>query len=180
MSALRLINETEITSSVASVSVTDIFTSDFDIYKIIFSGTDSDSINTYTYARFINSSGSIISASNYDFANLNMRAWTSFAEQRGTSTNYLKYLMYQDNQTADSGGLTMYVFNPTNTSSYTFSLSQATAQNSSNGAESMKSIGVLKQTNNINGIVFYAIDSSAVAKNWEQGIVRTYGLRVDS
>ena len=34
MSALRLINETEITSSVSSVNVTDVFSADFDIYKV--------------------------------------------------------------------------------------------------------------------------------------------------
>ena len=32
MSNLRLINETEITSSVSSVDITDVFSADFDIY----------------------------------------------------------------------------------------------------------------------------------------------------
>ena len=34
MSALRLIKQTEITSSVSSVDITDVFSADFDIYKI--------------------------------------------------------------------------------------------------------------------------------------------------
>ena len=36
MSNLRLLNETSVTSGVASVSVTDVFTDDFDVYKIVF------------------------------------------------------------------------------------------------------------------------------------------------
>ena len=35
MSALRLINETIATDGVAEVNVTDVFSSDFDIYKIV-------------------------------------------------------------------------------------------------------------------------------------------------
>ena len=35
MSNLRLINETEITSGVASLSVTDVFSADFDITKLL-------------------------------------------------------------------------------------------------------------------------------------------------
>ena len=35
MSNLRLINETVSTSDVASISVTDLFTDDFDIYKVV-------------------------------------------------------------------------------------------------------------------------------------------------
>ena len=61
MSNLRLINETTVTSSVSTVSVTDIFSTNFDIYKIVgdftSSGGDSDSS-----LQFINSSGSVISA----------------------------------------------------------------------------------------------------------------------
>ena len=34
MSNLRLINETLVTSAVSTVSVTDVFSSDFDIYKV--------------------------------------------------------------------------------------------------------------------------------------------------
>ena len=35
MSALRLINETTVSSAVRSVEITDVFSADFDIYKIV-------------------------------------------------------------------------------------------------------------------------------------------------
>jgi len=68
MSALRLINETEITSGVNTLSVTDVFTDDFDIYKIVFSDV-STGANSILQYRFINSAGSVISSSSYDRAN---------------------------------------------------------------------------------------------------------------
>ena len=38
MSNLRLINETEVSSGVTTVNITDIFSADFDIYQIEFAG----------------------------------------------------------------------------------------------------------------------------------------------
>ena len=40
MSSLRLLNETTVGSSVSNVKITDVFSADFDIYKITFNGTD--------------------------------------------------------------------------------------------------------------------------------------------
>ena len=42
MSNLRLLNETTISSSVTRVEVTDVFTSDFDIYQIVFKNFTAD------------------------------------------------------------------------------------------------------------------------------------------
>ena len=85
MSNLRLINETS-ASSVSSVSVTDVFTTDYDIYKITtyqegFSG------NTSIDGRLINTSGSIITVSNYDLARLNMKANTGFSTESTHNNN---------------------------------------------------------------------------------------------
>ena len=38
MSDLRLLNQTTVSSSVSTVNVTNVFSSDFDIYKIVFDG----------------------------------------------------------------------------------------------------------------------------------------------
>ena len=51
MSNLRLLNET-IATSVASVDITDVFTSDFDIYKIEVEADDYDA-NCNLTVRFI-------------------------------------------------------------------------------------------------------------------------------
>jgi hypothetical protein len=174
MSALRLINETEITSSVSSVDVTDVFSADFDIYKIVTSDISTVSTTPANVnLRFINSSGSVISASNYDRALLRMRVDTAFAESRATNgTGYENAFGYSDGS-PEAEGSVVYVFNPYNASSYTFGLNQAFSPIDAN-TSIFKGIGVLKQTVLITGFQLYT------SQNVNSGFIRTYGLRVDN
>ena len=67
MSNLRLINETTVTSA-SNISVTDVFSADFDIYNVTVSNLSSDNVShSNAYVRLVNSSGSLVTASNYDF-----------------------------------------------------------------------------------------------------------------
>ena len=79
MSNLRFLNETTVGSSVSTVDVTDVFTSDFDIYKVVAENIVT-SAEAFLELRFINSSGSVITASDYDFADLFLKANTSYVE----------------------------------------------------------------------------------------------------
>ena len=169
MSNLRLINET-IASSVASLSITDIFSADFDIYKLnIYS--DGFSGNSALDVRYINSSGSIVTASEYDYARQLLKADTTFSEDRSTNQN-----KYYTGELSDNGlGQVLYLFNPYSSSSYTFSLFENQSMSSTNGRGG-KGIAVLTQTNSITGIHLYS-DNSGTITNLK---VRTYGLRVDS
>ena len=176
MSALRLINETEITSSVSSVDITDVFTSDFDIYKITISGLSTATATTGQYnIRFINSSGSVISSNNYDYASLQLRASSTFEQKTDTNTARLSFITraYQDPK---GGAITLYVFNPTNSSSYTFVLWQSAGMVNLNLNGVQKAIGVLKLTNNITGFHMYENGGN----NFDSATFRTYGLRVDN
>jgi hypothetical protein len=176
MSNLRLLNETVITSDVTTVDITDVFTSDFDIYKIVFNDmTKSNTTGQNVDMRYINSAGSIISA-NYDYARLLIPAYTGFVEDRGTNQTFLAGIFSSvDGTTGFASNGVVYVFNPTNTSSYTFNLQQST-QSGSGGYYAEKQIGVLKQTNSITG--FRAIVRSSETIN--SANIKTYGLRVDS
>ena len=49
MSNLRLINETTISSAVSSVDITDVFSADFDIYKITASKMTTAGSSTFTH-----------------------------------------------------------------------------------------------------------------------------------
>ena len=66
MSNLRLLNETTVTSGVSTISTTDVFSSDFDIFKITLEGFYASTID-YFYLRLINSSGSVI-ATTYSYS----------------------------------------------------------------------------------------------------------------
>jgi len=176
MSNLRLINETSF-SAVSSATVTDIFTSDFDIYKVLVTGLNqNDATQNVASFRLVNTSGSIITASNYDNAQLNIDSYGSFGEQRSTNQAKLYRFLGNLNDEPDDANATLYVFNPTSTSSYTFLLQQADSK-WTNGFSSFKGIGVLKNTSAVGGINFF---SDGTAGKTISATVRTYGLRVDS
>ena len=178
MSNLRLINETPITSAVNSVNVTDVFSADFDIYFATISNVSSDSTTgNNTRMRFINSSGSVVSASNYDNAQLDMAAETSFGETRGTNADSTGLAFAMSNDLEPEGiSNSYYFFNPYSSSSYTFALQQGSAR-FSGVFRSGKGIAVLKQLASITGFQIYQATSSI---NMNSGVIRTYGLRVDS
>ena len=171
MSALRLINETE-ADSVATINITDLFSADFDIYKIAFDFGFNNTSNIN--AKLINSSGSVISASNYDFAYLQTRTDTSFNEGRGTNSTGFYYLGSSATGTDYGGGTVLYVFNPFSNSSYTFLLWQNQSGYNSSLALGYKGISVLKQTSSVTGIQL----NTASTNNFTNTTVRTYGLSV--
>jgi len=172
MSNLRLINETT-ASSVATLNITDVFSEDFDIYKITITDFDLPTAG-YINFRLINSSGSVVTASNYNRAALQMNSDSSFGEGRSTNISYLNYLADVGTGVADTGGITSYIFNPYSSSSYTFSISQSSSVRTNH--RSMKNIGVLKQTASMSGFQIL----NAGNYTFDSILVRTYGLRVDS
>jgi hypothetical protein len=180
MSALRLINETTITSNVNGISITDVFSSDFDIYKVTFNDLTNDTGNANVVLRFINSSGSIISASNYDWAFMDMGGGIAFGEYKATNSASLGNTdawVVTTSTTPNSSSATMYVFNPYSSSSYSFALLQSSGLILTNASRTRKAIGVLKQTASMTGFHIYQSTSSV---NLTTGTIRTYGLRVDN
>ena len=174
MSNLRLINETTVASGVATVNITDVFSSDYDIYKIV-STANILNADKDIYMRYINSSGSLVSASNYDTATLTMKGHSSYSETPSTKVNINYGGLFNLTSGNESGGAVEYVFNPTDTSSYTFGINQSIGMYST-GTYGTKGIRVLKQTNSITGIHLYNGESS---DNFGGGTVKIYGLRVD-
>ena len=175
MSNLRLINETTVSSGVATVNITDVFSSDYDIYKIV-STANILNADKDIYMRYINSSGSIVSACNYDTATLTMKGHSSYSETPSTKVNINYGGLFNLTSGNESGGAVEYVFNPTDTSSYTFGINQSIGMYST-GTYGTKGIRVLKQTNSITGIHLYNGEST---DNFGGGTVKIYGLRVDS
>jgi len=176
MSNLRLINETEITSSVSSVDITDVFSADFDIYKITTNNFSTvGTTQTALDLRFINASGSVITASEYDYAYLNMKADTTFAEARATNSSFIDNFFGVPDQSPEGASSVSYVFNPFSSSSYTFVLNQSSRAEAGN-FRSQKYIAVLKQTASMTGFQLF----ETFTRPFDEGVIRTYGLRVDS
>ena len=168
MSNLRLINETTATS-VSSLTVDNIFSADFDIYKMIID--NDNTTNNVMKMRLVNSSGSVVNTNKYDYANLQLKATTTFSEDKNTNFNEFRGLY----EALEGNSAVVYFFNPFSSSSYTFRLHQAQSLYTTNYPLGAKGIGVLKQTSSITGINIFQTGSAFSYLN-----IRTYGLRVDS
>jgi len=169
MSNLRLINETSGTN-VSSVSITDVFNADFDIY--MFTCSQDTAAGNGIYFRLINSSGSVIS-SNYNYAMMQLRSDGAFIEGKSTSATYMDLLF----QPTNDAGNVIYFFNPFSSSSYTFTMGQQSGYYGGAGIPTLirKGIGVLKDTTSCTGFYLQPVNG-----NFTDITVRTYGLRVDS
>tara|TARA_R110002012_G_scaffold187439_1_gene354416 strand:- start:536 stop:1033 length:498 start_codon:yes stop_codon:yes gene_type:complete len=165
MSNLRLINETTF-SSVNTVNVTDVFSADFDIYKITYNDG-----GQYGLLKFINSAGSVMSDATYDTARQNLVINNTSSETKisgGTDGLYV----FTESSSADGGGNVLYVFNPFSSSSYTFVIAQTVDIYTSSNHRIAKAIGVHKNTASMGGFQLNALAGV-------DGTLRTYGLRVD-
>ena len=175
MSNLRLINETTVSSNVASsVSITDVFSSDFDIYKIV-STAHIHNADKDIYMRYINSAGSIVSASNYSSANMMMKADATKDEDKFTNGTYSYAGAIIGNY--ENGGGSHWIYNPYNSDRFSFVTFEGIGgyDSSNNKMRSMKGIGVLEQQASMTGVNFY----SSNASNTFSAYVTVYGLRKD-
>ena len=176
MNNLRLINDTTITSGSSTVSITDVFSEDFEVYKIIISDmTTVGTTQTSPDFRFINSSCNVINTL-YDYGHQIMRADSGFTEQYATSqAQFYRFQAESVDQAPESQGVETYIFNPFETNLHSYVMYQS--MTSAAGLHlSMKGIGVQRTAGSMTG--FQVIDSNAT-RPFASGNVKTYGLRVD-
>ena len=142
---------------VSSLSVTDCFSADYDVYYLSITKIDQSANGTAIIHRFLDSSNTAITSASYDYAILVMKSNTTFAESKATNSTYgFGGVGYGIRDAEDGVGAGMYIYNPYESSSYTF----ATAQNSfivlaGTTLEGYKSINVLKSAEQCNGIEFF-------------------------
>jgi hypothetical protein len=175
MSSLRLVNETSISSSVTGVNITDIFSADFDIYKMTLKGISlAGGTATRIDCRLINTSGSVITSSLYERASLSMHSNASFQELTSVNADTMFDFCPATDEAPETSSSVIYFFNPFLSSSYTFMAVEGFSSLSGN-SRSAKSIFVLKELSSIGGVNLF----SGGGDNFSSGVIRTYGLRVD-
>ena len=176
MSNLRLLNETTISSSVTGVNITDIFSADFDIYKMTVESVSlAGGTATRIDGRLINTGGSVITSSQYDRASLSMHTNTSFQELRSQNADTMFDFCPATDEAPETSSSVIYYFNPFSSSSFTFMLVQGFSSLNS-VSRSAKSIFALTELSSISGVNLF----SGGGDNFLSGVIRTYGLRVDS
>ena len=156
-------------TSVSSLSVTDCFSANYDVYQITVVESDT-SATGWQKMNFIDSGG-IETTANYDFASLELRTYTTFGEDRYTNQTNLPLVWYQDENPTDFGGYTCYIFNPFDSSSYTFMQGQGMGIIGTN-AIGVKQIGVHKVAEQITGIAF-----TPTSGTYDSLTVNVYGVK---
>lgn len=147
---LQFIKSVSGASSSSSLSITNVFSAQYDVYLITYKCVTDTSSPKGVNLRLINSSDTIITNSNYDYASLQMNAHTTFTQYQNTNqTSFTAMLHYADLPPEGAYGK-FELFNPFSSSSYTFMTQQGAGAH--NGIEAgYKGIGVLTETTSCTG-----------------------------
>jgi len=170
---LKLIKKTTISGSTTSVSITDVFSSDFEVYKITAKEVlqPASSSASSLHVRLINSSGSIESTSgHYLSAFKQLRADSSFFEGNSTTDTFMNIMLGQVDDNINSMGAVMYLFNPFDSTKQTHAMTQSATLVGSQH-RNIKGIGLFNQTTSITGLNIH-VSSDAI----NSGIITIYGL----
>lgn len=173
MSNLRLLNQTTATS-VSTVSVTDVFSADYNIYKISINDIDltTSGSNANVQMRYINASGSVVTDSDYDYAYHNVKSFSSFTESKDQNASNIQGLLWTADQVDYATGMYCYIFSPFNSGLTTMSLwSSSTAIISGDKAYYTRGIGQLEHIYSMSGFQL-----SLSTGTFADVTVTTYGL----
>jgi hypothetical protein len=152
----------ESADNVSSLTVTDMFSAQYDVYEVFVTGNGSQNVSSLT-AEFLDSGGSDIAQGAYGFAVLRLDPSSTYGEVNGTTSNSFEFA-YTGSSDKDFA-VKITVFNPFSSSSYTF----ATIQSMSLQGE--KGIAVAKSTTSATSMKFYA------NQNYTPINVSVYGVK---
>jgi hypothetical protein len=162
-------------TSVTTFEITDCFSDKYDVYYVSLTKVDT-SADCSVYIQTVDSGGAN-TGSNYDMAGLYMRAWTTFAESKLTNQtawgNASNFTMLAGGNSAYDMGVGFYVFNPYDSSSYTFIQGQQSGTVPS-GKYGIKHIGVYKVAEQITGLKFGSVGGTVTFNNIT---VNVYGVK---
>ncbi len=173
--SLRLLKEHKIdtSSGVNGFSLTDIYTSEFDVYKMIFSNCQSGGAAASMEFRFITSDGMIHYDSDYAYARRGSYSDQGAGYSKSNSASRIAsngpVFYTQDFLSAAS---ILYVFNPTNKDSWTNCMSTVQYRDSDSTGH-YKAVGSLKSKSLVTGFNGYLTNSSATIKKLT---LRIYGI----
>ena len=158
-------------SSVSSLSVTDCFSDKYDVYKIIVPNYENTTGTNNSQMRLIDSGSSTITAAEYDNATLILDSATTFSETGTTSNTVIRYFPVTNASYNVGVGTSIYIYNPYDSSSYTFLQWQGTAW-SGTKMYGYKGISVHKSAEQITRFTVFA--SGGTMDNFD---VSVYGVK---
>ena len=157
-------------TDVASLELTDIFSANYDVYKIQLVGAEISN-DDYVYFRVINASGTD-TGSNYCYATLLQYAHTAHGEIKSAGTTTANYLGYLFPANYDDGiGVTLDVYNPFSSSCYTLFKAQFSSFANGVGLYGGKTVMAHKVAEQITGISVQRVGT------YKKIIANVYGVK---
>ena len=148
---LQFISSIESITNVSTVSMDNVFSSEYDVYYLTVTGFEPQLAEELGF-RLINSSGSALTGSNYDSASYTLATSASFSEVRDLNADKWRYGGYAPASSNTGVGVSMFIYNPFDSSSYTFANLQSTQGH--NQYIGRKNIYVYKVAESTRGLVF--------------------------
>ena len=160
-------------SNVALLDITDCFSNEYETYKVVYDYVRAYDISGYVRTRLLDSTNTVIDASEYDYAELAMRSYNTFFENRGTNNSQFSIGYSYDYNT---GGGEMTIFNPYNSSSYTFVNNSNAGGTILNGdLFGYKNIAVHKSAEQINGLRILVTGGGSF--DFNEITIKVYGVK---
>ena len=147
--SLEFLTSQTVTSMTSAIDFTEVFTDRYDVYYLESKNVQSDTTG-YTVGIQFYESGVLESAGVYQYAHESGRANGTFGEGKSTTESWIHIGADTDNTTANSSNSYTYIYNPTNSSKYTFLTKQGTGQFGTTYAMRYGG-GVLPQASAVNG-----------------------------
>ena len=107
---LQFISSIESTTNVSTVSMDNVFSSEYDVYYLTVTGFEPQLAEELGF-RLINSSGSALTGSNYDSASYTLATSASFSEVRDLNADKWRYGGYAPASSNTGVGVSMFIYN---------------------------------------------------------------------
>ena len=177
MSAERLLNVSSPTAGVNAINVENVFTDDFEIYKIVSANLlGNNSTATAVNIRLIDSSGIVI-ADNYQYAQRVMKSESDNGNNRSTDESRIWNFFNGVDDSGRSQGSHGYIFSPTSTSSWTYVQWHSMGINGSQKSRSYIGVATYPYLTKITG--FQVELNESASELAAGGTIKTYGIRSD-
>ena len=158
--------------SSSSLSITDVFSAEYNVYFVTYFITSDSGSPKDVHLRFINSSDTIVTNSNYDYAYAQMNSGGSFTDTGAVNQDKVTGMLGATDFAPEGASGKFEVYSPFSSSDFTFVTQQA-ANSHNNTRAGWKGIAVLTETTSITGLnIFLSSTNPTDASN-----ITVYGVK---
>jgi hypothetical protein len=176
MANLRLLHEETISSTVSTVQIPNVFTDDYDVYKIIGSGVETNNNGgAYMKLKFVNDSASTITTSIYDYGSLYLHSGTNTPAGEYYQNASAFAPSFFGDASGDSNNIVIDIYNSRQSTWTGYTSHSVSFRGNSTICYEWNSAGRLTSTDKVSGVEF-----SLSANSYDSGIFRIYGVRFDT